>query len=50
MVPELNSSSEPTRILVIEDEVLIRCLIANELREAGFTVIEAQSADEGRFS
>jgi DNA-binding response OmpR family regulator len=46
MVPELKSNPEPARILVIEDEVLIRCLIADELREDGFTVIEMQNADE----
>jgi CheY-like chemotaxis protein len=46
MVPELKSNPEPARILVIEDEILIRCLIADELREAGFTVIETQNADE----
>jgi two-component system, response regulator PdtaR len=32
--------------LVIEDEVLIRLLIAEELRKAGFVVIEAANADE----
>lgn len=37
---------EPAIILVVEDEVLIRLMIANELRTAGFTVIEAASADE----
>ena len=46
MVPELVSNTEPKRILVVEDEVLIRCLISDELRDAGFVVVEAQNADE----
>ena len=46
MVPELVSNLEPKRILVVEDEVLIRCLISDDLREVGFVVIEAENADE----
>ena len=33
-------------ILVVEDEVLVRLLIAEQLRGAGFNVIEAANADE----
>ena len=33
-------------ILVVEDEVLVRMIIADELRNAGFTVIEASTAHE----
>jgi CheY-like chemotaxis protein len=33
-------------ILVVEDEVLIRLHLAEELRDAGYTVIEAASGDE----
>ena len=33
-------------ILVVEDEVLIRLHLAEELRESGYTVIEAASGDE----
>jgi CheY-like chemotaxis protein len=33
-------------ILLVEDEVLIRMMIADKLREAGHTVIEASNADE----
>ena len=33
-------------ILVVEDEFLIRMLLADELREVGYQVIEASSADE----
>ena len=34
------------RILVVEDEVLVRMIIADELRNAGYTVIEASTAHE----
>jgi len=33
-------------VLVVDDEVLIRWVVADELREAGLTVIEASTADE----
>ena len=33
-------------VLVVEDEVLIRLYLSEEIRAAGFTVIEAASADE----
>src|SRR5205823_5789281 len=33
-------------VLVVEDEVLIRLMIADELRKQGLNVIEACSADE----
>lgn len=41
-----SSNPRPATILVVEDEVLIRLMIANELRTAGFTAIEAANADE----
>lgn len=34
------------RVLVVEDEVLVRMMIAEELRVSGFDVAEAASADE----
>ena len=34
------------RILVAEDEFLIRMLVSDHLREAGFSVVEAFNADE----
>lgn len=37
--------SQPT-ILVVEDEVLIRMAVSDYLRECGFRVVEAGSADE----
>jgi CheY-like chemotaxis protein len=33
-------------VLVVEDEVLVRMLVADELRNAGYTVIEASNAHE----
>ena len=52
----MNSSSDPRGarplapprrcILVVEDELLIRVLLCEELREAGYDVIEAFNADE----
>lgn len=33
-------------ILVVEDEFLIRMILADELRDAGYQVIEASDADE----
>lgn len=33
-------------ILIVEDEVLVRLMIAEELRDVGFQVIEAAHADE----
>lgn len=35
-------------VLIVEDEVLIRLSIAEHLREQGFSVIEASSAEEAR--
>ena len=35
-----------TRILVVEDEVLIRDFILEELEDAGFEVVSAANADE----
>jgi CheY-like chemotaxis protein len=37
---------EPARILVVEDEPIIRFAIAEALRELGVSVVEAASADE----
>ena len=33
-------------VLVVEDEFLIRCNIADHLRQAGYTVVEAASGEE----
>jgi CheY-like chemotaxis protein len=46
MVPIPDTQSAAAQILVIEDDVLVRALVADGLREAGFTVIEASNADD----
>ena len=33
-------------ILLVEDEVLVRMMMADKLRDAGYSVIEASTADE----
>ena len=46
--PELVPSLEAEKpcVLVVEDEFLVRYGISDELREAGFRVVEANNADE----
>jgi two-component system, response regulator PdtaR len=39
-------SKPPDTILVVEDEVLVRMVIADNLRNAGYKVIEASNAHE----
>jgi DNA-binding NtrC family response regulator len=47
MHPELQSDALGTaHILIVEDEPLLRSLIAEVLREEGITVIEAANTDE----
>ena len=41
-----SSPADRQCILIVEDEVLIRLLIGDELREAGYEVIEACDGDE----
>jgi len=36
----------PACVLLVEDEVIIRSLLADELRHAGLCVVEASNADE----
>ena len=43
---ESTSRSVPPRILVVEDEALIRFAMAEALRDLGASVVEAASADE----
>lgn len=48
---ERQMEAQPDRspsILIVEDETLVRMGIAEHMRDAGFTVIEAASADEAR--
>jgi DNA-binding NtrC family response regulator len=44
--PGAPSASTPKCILVVEDELLIRMMVSEELRDAGYDVIEACNADE----
>lgn len=39
---------EATRILVVEDEVFIRMDVAERLRDAGYSVVEAVNAEEAQ--
>lgn len=46
-VEEPSAASTPLRvILIVEDEVLIRMLLSEALRQEGYVVIEAANADE----
>ncbi len=44
--PPRASSAARTRILVVEDELLIRMMLSDGLRDEGYHVIEACDADE----
>jgi two-component system, response regulator PdtaR len=46
MLGLLKSKPRQEHVLVVEDEVLIRVLVAEELRSAGLCVIEASNADD----
>jgi CheY-like chemotaxis protein len=46
-IEDRNLPTQPLTVLVIEDEVLVRMVIADYLRECGFRVVEASTADEG---
>ena len=39
-------AKRPARLLVVEDEVIIRLFVSDMLRDAGYDVIEAASGDE----
>jgi len=42
----MHTSNEPPIVLVVEDEGLIRMAAADDLIDAGFTVLEAANADQ----
>ncbi len=46
MVPQARAQSGELHVLVLEDEVLIRIAISEEMRARGLKVIEAMNADE----
>ena len=46
MAPAPEAQKSSACVLVVEDEILIRVLIADELRAEGFSVVEAATADE----
>ncbi len=46
MIPQTRPQLGALRVLVIEDEMLIRVALAEELRAAGLNVVESISADE----
>jgi CheY-like chemotaxis protein len=46
MVPAPRAQNLPPCVLVVEDEILVRVLVADELRTDGFLVVEAATADE----
>ncbi|HLW93413.1 MAG TPA: hypothetical protein VKS78_19195 [Roseiarcus sp.] len=46
MLPISEPRSRRSFVLVVEEETLLRLLVAEELRAAGLTVIEASDADE----
>lgn len=43
---EPDSVDWPLHVMVVDDEPILRSLLADALRDAGFTVVEAASADE----
>lgn len=46
MVPLPLSSTEPRRVLLVEDDLMVRLITAEGLRDAGLEVAEARNADE----
>ncbi|WP_052363098.1 response regulator [Bradyrhizobium sp. DOA9] len=46
MVPQEQLKSERVRVLLVEDEWFIRFDLAEQLRGAGFEVVEASTADD----
>jgi|HubBroStandDraft_6_1064221.scaffolds.fasta_scaffold653784_2 CheY-like chemotaxis protein len=46
MLPKLDGNPELKTILLVEDDILVRSVVAEALREALFTVVEAASAEE----
>lgn len=45
-LPEKSAETAYRMVLVVEDEVVLRMAVSAHLRDAGFVVVEAVSADE----
>src|ERR1043166_7949738 len=46
--PPMADGRPPATVLVVEDEVLIRLMIAEYLREFGYRVLEARNGEEAK--
>lgn len=46
IAPRLQAGHEQSTILVVEDQIITRVAVAEELRDQGYKVIEAATADE----
>jgi two-component system, response regulator PdtaR len=46
MTPNLSPAPEPMRVMIVEDDGIVRFPIAEALRTVGLEVIEASDADE----
>lgn len=46
MVPQTAVEAEPRCVLIVEDQLLVRMLLADALRDAGVQVVEARSGDD----
>jgi|KBSSwiStaDraftv2_1062776.scaffolds.fasta_scaffold2522659_1 CheY-like chemotaxis protein len=46
VVPDLEAGQEQSIILVVEDQIITRAAVAEELRDQGHKVVEAGTADE----
>ena len=46
MVPSTVQDPQAAYVLIVEDEALVRWVIADAFREAGFSVVEASNGDE----
>jgi CheY-like chemotaxis protein len=46
VVPNLGASHGPATILVVEDDIITRMAVCEDLRDQGYGVIEAGTADE----
>jgi two-component system, response regulator PdtaR len=46
VMPSLKAGHEQSTILVVEDQIITRSAVAEELRDQGYKVVEAGTADE----